>query len=552
MDNKPGEQGSITVIILLVFIVMFVLGGTGIFMMKNHHKMNQAHIIKEEALQYAEAGFNAYLWHLNDDVNFYSRSESDAMQEEPIPFQNGFYQLKVTKPSDDKRYVTIRSTGWLKTDPIQKQTIEVKVRKKQFVHQVYVSESEGDNIWWTTGDKTHGPYHTNGTFRVQGNPEFYDMVTYVIDYDLQRGANPKYYMGEPEKTERLEFPPNNQSLKVWAEKDGTVYTGRTCIYLMNNKIKIRKKDGSIEVIDIPKNNVLYIDGEEKPGDKWGLDTGNVFISGTLEGELTVAAKNNIYIMYDDPTQWYEDKGYTNGYTGGKPPHPPLQFIHIGVTKPYPYEGGIQYAKTTFGDPANPSVYDSDLGIWVREAKGQDMLGLVANNNVYISHYGWPKNPEDGGKLYWDYTWEWKYGAVINERGRQEYRYAWFKEEKLERLPKYNENGQVVKDRWGRVEYTDVNTTYDMAPHKITVHAAIFAVKGGFGYESYYYGPQKGNIIIWGNITQNKRLAVGLINSTGYLKQYAHDRRMFYDYPPHILEPANVGWEIRDWNEIPTL
>ncbi|NLP46572.1 MAG: hypothetical protein GX347_05980 [Epulopiscium sp.] len=549
--QKYSNQGSVTPMILIVFIVMLILGGVGIFITKSHLKMNTQYIAEEKALQYAEAGFNNYLWHLNDDVNFYSRSESEAMQKSPQSFQDGYYLLKITKPSDLERYVTIRSTGWLKTSPDIKRTVEVKIRKKQFVHHVYVSESEGNNIWWTTGDETHGPYHTNGVLRVQGNPKFFDTVTYAKDYN-HRNGKPDYKMGSPQQVGRLEFPKTNSKLKYWAELDDAVYTGRTCIYLMDDRIKIRKNDGIIEERKIPSNKVIYIDGEEKPGDKWGLDTANVFVSGTLSGELTIAAKNNIYIMYADPTEWYEDRGYVDGYYGSEPPHPPRNFDHPNKYDPqsYPYKGGIFYKNTTFGDPNNPSIYDEELGIYVRQAKGPDMLGLVANHNVWISHYGWPKNPNDGGKSYWDYTWEWESRAIVNSRGRViGYQNGWFKKQQIEYLPKYDENGYAIVDRRGRPIYEYYNTTYDIAPYNITIHAAIFAVQGGFGYENYHYGPKKGDIILWGNLTQYIRRPVGIIQTTGYTKKYAHDRRMFYDYPPHILEPTNVGWEIRDWHEI---
>ena len=99
-------------------------------------------------------------------------------------------------------------------------------------------------------------------------------------------------------------------------------------------------------------------------------------------------------------------------------------------------------------------------------------------------------------------------------------------------------------RWDKKAYT-----YDVAPKDITIHSALFAVNDGFGFEDYNKGVRKGDITIWGNITQGTRLAVGTIGSTGYNKKYAHDPRMFYDYPPHILEPVNVGWEIHDWKEI---
>ncbi len=557
MKKYWNQVGSVTPMLLLVFIIMLILGGAGILITQNQLKMNTYYVAEEKALQYAEAGFNNYLWHLNDDVNFYSRQESEIMQKEPQPFQDGYYLLKVTKPSDSERYVTIRSTGWVAASPDIKRTIEVKIRKKQFVHQVYVSESEGKNIVWATGDEVHGPYHTNGIFRVSGGPIFYDIVTITSkeNYKPDRDANPVYKMGPPQPIGPLAFPKTNSKLKDWAEIDNAVYTGRTCIYLRDDQIKIRKRDGEVEVRKIPANKVIYVDGEEKPGDKWGLNTANVFISGTLSGELTIAAQNNIYIMHDNPTEWYEDQGYSDGYSGSEsPPQPPRRFNHPykSSTQSYPYQGGIFYKDTTFGDPEHPSIYDEELGIYVRQAEGPDMLGLVANHNIWISHYGWPKNPKDGGKLYWDYYWEWEKREIRNFWGqfiRDES--GWYKKQQIETLPLYNENGQIIRDRWGRVLYQNYNTTYDMAPENVNIHAAVFAVQGGFGYEDYYYGPKKGDIVLWGNLTQYKRLAVGFVATTGYTKKYAHDRRMFYDYPPHILEPINVGWEIRDWREVST-
>jgi hypothetical protein len=89
----------------------------------------------------------------------------------------------------------------------------------------------------------------------------------------------------------------------------------------------------------------------------------------------------------------------------------------------------------------------------------------------------------------------------------------------------------------------------MAPNDLTIHSAIFAINGEFGYENYNEGPRKSDITLWGNITQKIRLTVGTIGSTGYDKIYSHDPCMFYDYPPHILEPTNVGWEIHDWKEV---
>jgi hypothetical protein len=122
--------------------------------------------------------------------------------------------------------------------------------------------------------------------------------------------------------------------------------------LDGDSIKIRNKDNStVQVIKDLKNGVIYVDGNT--GDKkWDLSTGNAFVSGKLNGRLTIAASNDIYITGYDPTklEWSEAK---NNLTGG-----------------------ITYYDTTFDGQGNVV------------SNGDDMLGLVANKYIFILHYGW--------------------------------------------------------------------------------------------------------------------------------------------------------------------
>lgn len=532
-NNYKNEKGIVLPIVVIVFSIMLILGFSMINTTDNETKLNKRDEESKKALQYAEAGYNAYLWHLNDDVNFYS-IDTDKLDEdtralvngEDIEFRDGFYKVNAEKPSDTDRYVKITSTGWTKTDPSNKRTVVAKIRKKQFVHQVYVSDSDGSNIWWTTGDECHGPYHTNGTLRVQNKPQFFDTVTYSSGIDDNKIKGDKKYVykaGDPKEVEKLEFPMNNEDLKEWAKKDnnkreeGMVFQGRTCIYLDGDRVKIRNGKSnqviSYTISEDIKNGVIYVEGSNSVGlrSKFDFDAGNVFISGTLKGRLTIAAEN-IYITYNDPTNWGKpSENYLNGYGS-------------------PASGGIEYYGTKFSNEM--STWDSEKGIYTRYAMpneksgadGKDMLGLVANYNVFILHYGWPASKDQvawlGDDVYvWDNYWK-----------------EWI---------------------WRGFYY------YDMAPKNITIHAAIFIVKkdeddntmkNGFGFEEYKSGIPKGNIILWGNITQRERKEVGTFdvnsgnNITGYKKRYAHDPRMFYDYPPHILEPTNVGWEVIEWKE----
>ena len=547
MKNKNEKNGFTLPIVLIVLLIMTILGFSTLSLTSSQSKFNVIDDSTKKAMEYAEAGYNKYLWHLNDDLNFYSTEQHDEMMYKPIEFEDGYFMLDVTRPSDVDRFVTIKSTGWTKDNPTIKKTIIAKIRKKQFVHHVYVSDNDG-KIWWTSGDESHGPYHTNGDMNIQNSPEFYDVVSYKGSLNFGSSYSPNFFIDKKEpyrpknsneslsylyKTEELGFPETNQQLKDWAEKDDMVFKGRTFIYLDGDNVKIRNQNSdeikNYSILhDIP-NMVIYVDKETdknikgSDSSKFGIKSGNVFVSGKLKGRLTIGAEDRIYITHDDPTNWYDYNPNDIYNENKKPNQPPEQA---------PLIGGIEYSNTRFGGNSNGignnmSSFNEDKSIWTRYAlgvnsnkPGKDMLGLIANNDILILHYGWPKKALDQNKTddYWNSVWEKKYTGYIFRRF----------------------------DKWELSSKS--STKYDVAPKNINIHAAVFSVKEGFGYEDYSKGIRKGDINLWGNITQKTRKAVGTIGSTGYNKKYAHDPRMFYDYPPHILEPTNVGWEIHEWKE----
>lgn len=528
MDLMRNNRGAAMPLVLIVLTLAVIFGFASLTMLDSQTRFNVIDDSGKKAIEYAEAGYNAYLWHLNDNVNFYSTTESTNMQGVDIPFMDGYYKLEVTKPSDTDRFITIKSTGWTKSNPDMKRTIEAKIRKKQFVHHVYVSDNDGNQIWWTSGDESHGPYHTNRNLYTNDGsgvynstlgktvyyPVFFDTVTYSGSHSEGIASSYRssaYLAGAPAKVDVLEFPASNSQLKAWAEKDSMVFYGRTCIYLDGENVKIRNgNDTAAEIesyaLSNIKNKVIYVDKATGGGtSKFDLKSGNIFISGELKGVLTIAAANDIYITYSDPTNWYDYLATDLNNKNVKPNQPPTSFTWSdGRSYTYPQSGGISYKTTTF----TPSYKPAGKTYYIREASGKDMLGLIANSDIFILHYGWPKMSINSDDPYWDFVWV-KSG-----------------------------------NKWVKSDHT-----YDFAPDNVTIHSAVFAVNGGFGYETYNYGPRKENITIWGNITQKTRLPVGTIGSTGYNKKYSHDPRMFYDYPPHILEPVNVGWEIHDWKEI---
>jgi len=103
--------------------------------------------------------------------------------------------------------------------------------------------------------------------------------------------------------------------------------------------------------------VIYVDGTmanvSGPTTKYNRQAGNVFISGELDGRITIAAANDIYITHRDPTN----------------------ATYSSATQ----AAGLRYSNTNF-----TGVNLSD-----------DMLGLVAGRYVRILHKNWPSYTTTG-------------------------------------------------------------------------------------------------------------------------------------------------------------
>lgn len=535
MNPIKNNRGAALPLVLLVLTVAVMFGFASLTMMDAQIKFNVVEESSKKAIEYAEAGYNAYLWHLNDDSHFYNTAASDAMVskydadgnfiEVWNSFRDGEYRLEITKPSTGDEFVTIKSTGRTKNKPDIMRTIEVKIKKKTFMSYLCIDNGEAT---WDVGDQCHGPYHTNGklitkeggTFSIDlfdgeittssvHYPVFFDSVSYSGSLtDGIAGTTDRadaYRGGVPTQEGVLAIPDSNEQLAAWAKDDGTYFTGRTCIYLYvqgeTGMVKVKDRTGAV-VLDTPvediTNGVIYVDKNANTTGKFNVDSGNIFISGVLKGRLTVAAANDIFITYKDPTDWSEPSRR-------------------------PATGGITYSSGTVfngGDEDVLSYYDDDKGIWTRDATGTDMLGLVANHDVMVLHYNWPRDPSSGDTYWHEHFLFWEYGL-------------------------------------------------DVAPTDADVHAVLFALNGGFGFETaeglidgiINVFRNMGYITFWGSIVEQERYQVGesirLFGSSsdysslawGYQRRYAHDPRLVSDYPPHIPDPSNSGWEVYSWKEI---
>ncbi len=461
--NLQKENGFVLLLVFILVVLMGIFAVVATNMTKTTMSFFSNIIDKESSLYYAEAGFNRYLFFLNEDPEFYNTAKSQNLEDaDKIPFENGYYKLEITPPPSGSSVVTVQSTGWVEGEA--KRTIETEIARQTFSNWVYGTNKEEmtdeTKIWWTDDDVVDGPFRTNGDLHIDGDPVFNGPVTYSGDKYVESGSDPEYNGGFPKyAVDPVEFPQNNENLKNEAQANGYYYEGRTCIMVDGDQLHIRNQNGLVVTKSLPENGVIYVDSLGGSS-KFGYNSGNVFISGELNGRLTVASENNIYITGYDPTN-------------GEDPY------NLDSDD---YTGGITYL-------------DSPV-----DGESDDMLGLVANNNIEILHKGW---------LYFNSPYT----------------------------------------HWSE-SYAD-----DVAPENINIQAAMFTLDGSFAFEYYNDGVPKGTINFLGSMFQNNRGPVGTFDSwsgnkaTGYDKNYSYDLRMKRYTPPHYVEPENAGWEILNWKII---
>ncbi len=638
-NGLTNENGIALPLVLILVVIMTLFSITAMNIAQGNTNIVSRFLGSEKALYAAEQGYNQYLWKLNNDSAFYTDTtkyncapESDIFiytpKDNSADEANNFrVQIRVPLDPDSTEPVSnrviIRSTGWNSKNSRQQRTIEVELLCRSFTQYAMISNkeetSDGDKVIWYSGDTVYGPIHTNDTFYLDnsfvdytGNAIFWDLVTYgneiqVTGVNLESKQNvlnnPDIFKKGHIRLEReVKFPGNAalNELRVLAKADGHYYNGRTCIYLKGDTYDVRyydrntnswyyngqryrlfprqvplldlserakilsewlKEESSDRVLyqalddndqpipgrdynsfaafknscpdslALPDNRVIYVDGSTGYGTcdfgslingKFQPNMANIFVSGNLSGSLTIASANDIYITGHDPTDWkhpYHIKNFNNDSTPG-----------------------LSYATTSYNNQ------NFSNGQWLStDVQGNDMLGLIANRNVHTIHWNWPSQISHKD-------------AIL---GKDKFGYNWGRRTLL---------------------MSDLNNliTKDTAPDNITIHAAVFAVRGSFGYETNFAGLEnlensikgfwsvfpglekfasKGTMTVFGSVGQNIRehtkkpprfnnlFSFDLV--PGYKTEYTHDPRMINDMPPHFISPANSGWYSNHWEEVNT-
>ena len=554
-SNTTNESGQALIIVLgIIMFVMVITAGLSVNTMQ-HISITQNDLIYHAAYEAAQAGLHQYEYEADQNPSFIlcthgNPNASGLCSVGQNPALYGPVQLKMPTAGIPEYYtywptlnrtngqVTIAVSGIAgnisgDTGNSATRTIVATLNQDNFLSHIYLTDYEvldpalypligggsaqnarqhcqyranepspygyGPDpnypcqfIYFVTGNIINGPVASNDAFHTCGRPIFNGQVESAggngttFPFVYSNGPNCAGYGGNPvfknppppdnpKQMAYMTFPATNSLLEFYASHGGCLYYGPTTITLnANSTMSVTSPDGGTTAgctgnnIALPGDGVLYAanagggapaprcnSANPIPQTVFGGSSafppespcnGDVIIQGTLGygKQLTIAAESNIVIT-----------------------------------------GNICYANQQ-GNPTCTASQANQVASW-----GNTVLGLVANQYVYINH---PTNHICG-------------------RGY---------------------------------------SPPDCSPYNIYIDAGILALNHSFMVANYSQGNYMGNLTIYGAIAQKFRGIVGTFGgytSTGYNKKYNYDYRLFYLSPPHYLDPANQTWHKATFTEI---
>lgn len=294
-----NRKGFILIASYLVIGVLLILGTAYISRSISEMRIAERERDSIAAFYAAEAGINYGLYWLRSQPSPPSGISAFTLSGGPS-IESGSYTVTID-PNDNnpqtylKRY-KISSTGQT-ADTIR--TVVEEVQVDSYARYSYFTDDEHFRwygwyrvpVWFITGDNLYGPVHTNSHLHISGDPSFSDLVRTVDDYiTYMHGGppndNPNFAQGIQLGVEPISMPSKALDLRTAAVQDGLHLTGPTTITL--------KSDGTMDVTNsnnnwanqnmpLPANGAVFVTG------------GDVYISGTLKGQLSVGTNKNVVV-----------------------------------------------------------------------------------------------------------------------------------------------------------------------------------------------------------------------------------------------------------------
>lgn len=354
-------SGKASLIIVIGFTA--ILLGMGIFWGSlSARSVDNSVLYYEKAIarNIAVSGANIALSEVMRDSNWASDISG-------LNFDHGKMTVAVTKVDST---ITIKSVGEFKIDAnnnVVKHTVRVKLARATKIFAEYawfipsVSTGSAPTRPWITGDVVWGGFHSNQFLVISGNPVFHGKVTTLKG--IQGTGNPQFLGGYEEGVnvswdQGMVFPDQRAAAIAGQAAGGTCYFGgsgpaKNVWLLFHGDGTVTYRTAATNAGDDSSKYSAPVTlplSTMAPTGVIFVDKADVFLSGTLNGEIVVVAEGS------------SGAGSGNAYL----------------------TGDIVYAV----DPMIPN----GAGGYMPNPACDDMLGIIATNNIMIA-----TSPQSGGK-----------------------------------------------------------------------------------------------------------------------------------------------------------
>ena len=309
------KKGSVLILSLVVIVALLIYAAAFISAGINQSLIVEISKRQASSFNLAEAG-------LDHAIVWLRAQPSPPIGNNTDPWgavQNvggGSYSVTITDLGPVGGSVTIRRYRVTSTGSFSNvnRVLTNYVQVDNYARYLWFTDREvfnGSNVWFWTQDHLNGPTHTNGHFNIYGNPVFQSQVRSVDGYirfynngnnvNLNQTTNPPYDLpnfqqGVDFGAEIITMPSQALSLRSAAANGGLYLRGNTTIVLNNNgtmNVTNSRKGWNNQNMALPANGALFV------------YSGNLTISGTLNGRITTGASGDVIIpnsiVYaDDP------------------------------------------------------------------------------------------------------------------------------------------------------------------------------------------------------------------------------------------------------------
>ena len=183
MDIKKAKQkGAILIYLIIIILVFLMIMFPIVTLLVAKFKLLATTIEREQALQIAEAGINYYEWHLAHFVNDYEDRTNPSTVDPndghvytiaPHEYKDfntnqtvGDFDLTITAPIAGSTIVTIKSNGYTTDNPNIKRTVTVQYGIQSLAKYAFLSDA---NIWLAPDETVNGPLMSNNGVRFDGH-----------------------------------------------------------------------------------------------------------------------------------------------------------------------------------------------------------------------------------------------------------------------------------------------------------------------------------------------------------------------------------------------